>query len=190
MNKVAMVSCVVAASALVGCTSIEITREGGYNDAQLKMNDKSHNPYHIDWDVKHKRVTSEGTSTCWFWFFASTDGCRYAAPGFTLDSGVSAAKDSATFHAVEDAKSDALLGCMYRITKTSKFLGIYKEVKAEVKGYPADVKSIELIKDRPVLIGKDQQIVRLKNWESFCDNAASVGPATQTKKGFWSFLGL
>lgn len=150
-----------AAAALAGCTSVEITREGSYNDAQLKMADCSNNPYSIDWDVKPSRVDGTGASTCWFWFFASTDGRSYAAPGFTFDSGVSAAKDSATFDAVEKANSDALLGCMYRITKTSKWLGIYKETRADVKGFPADVKAITLIKDRPVVLHKDQQIVRL-----------------------------
>ena len=123
MKKLMVVA--AAAAALAGCTSVEITREGSYNDAQLKMNDCSSNPYWIDWDVKPARVDGTGASTCWFWFFASTDGRSYAAPGFTFDSGVAAAKDSATFDAVEKAKSDALLGCMYRITKTSKWLGIY-----------------------------------------------------------------
>ena len=158
---------VVAALAAVatGCTSIEVTREGGYNDAQAKMFDQSNSPYHIDWKVQNERVKAEGASSCWFWFFASSDGCRYAAPGFTLDSGLAAAKDSATFHAVEDSKSDALMGCMYRITKTSKWLGIYTETKAEVTGFPANVAGIEVIKDRPVVVGKDEQIIRLPTWE-------------------------
>jgi len=154
------------AAAVAGCTSVEITREGSYNDAQLKMRDCSDNPYHIDWDIQHSRVEGSGRSTCWFWIFSSTDGRAYAAPGFTFDSGAAAAKDAATYDAVEKAKCDALLGCMYRVTKTSKCLGMYKETKAEVKGFPANVKSIELIKDRPVLIDKDHQIIRLNNWET------------------------
>ena len=163
MKKLMVVA--TAAAALAGCTSVEITREGSYNDVQLKMADCSSNPYQIDWDVKNARVDGTGVSTCWFWFFSSTDGRAYSAPGFTFDSGVSAAKDSATFDAVEKAKSDALLGCMYRITKTSKWLGIYKETRADVKGFPADVKNIKLIKDRPVVIQKDQQIIRLSATE-------------------------
>ena len=163
MNK--LMVAVALTVAFAGCTSVEITREGSYNDAQLKMTDCSNSPYHIDWDIEHARVDGEGISTCWFWFFSSTDGRCYSAPGFTFDAGVSAAKDSATFDAVEKSKCDALLGCMYRVTKTSKWLGIYKETKAEVKGFPANVKSIELVKDRPVLLHKDQQIVRFNNWE-------------------------
>lgn len=165
MNKLT-IGAVIAAVAVAGCTSVEITREGSYNDAQLKMSDWSNSPYHIDWDVAKDRVNGSGSSTCWFWFFASTDGRKYAAPGFTLDSGLSAAKDSATYDAVENAKCDALLGCMYRTTKTSKWLGIYKETKSEVKGFPANVKSIELIADRPVVLEKDQQVIRLKPWET------------------------
>ena len=101
-----------------------------------------------------------------FWFFSSSDGRAYAAPGITFDFGTSAAKDAATYDAVENAQCDALLGCMYRVTKISKWLGIYKETKAEVKGFPANVKSIDLIKDRPVLLDKDQQIIRLNSWEA------------------------
>jgi hypothetical protein len=163
MKKLAIVA--VAAAVFAGCTSVEITREGSYNDAQLKMEDISENPYHIDWDVAPARVEGVGSSTCWCWFFASTDGRSYSAPGFTFDSAVSAAKDAATYDAVEKAQSDALLGCMYRVTKTSKWLGFYKETKAEVKGFPANVKSIELNKDRPVLVDKDLQIIRLPSWE-------------------------
>ena len=161
-----LVAITTLAAVFAGCTSVEITREGSYNDAQLKMRDCSDNPYHIDWDIAHERVYGTGCSSCWFWFFSSSDGRAYAAPGFTFDAGVSAAKDAATYDAVEKAKCDALLGCMYRTTKTSKWLGIYKEIKAEVKGFPANVKSIELINDRPVLLDKEQQVIRLNNWET------------------------
>ena len=118
-----LVAMAALAAVFAGCTSVEITREGSYNDAQLKMRDCSDNPYHIDWDIAHERVYVTGGSSCWFWFFSSSDGLAYAAPGFTFDAGVSAAKDSATYDAVEKAKCDALLGCMYRTTKTSKWLG-------------------------------------------------------------------
>ena len=161
-----LVAITALAAVFAGCTSVEITREGSYNDAQLKMRDCSDNPYHIDWDIAHERVYGTGGSSCLFWFFSLSDGHAYAAPGFTFDAGVSAAKDAATYDAVEKAKCDALLGCMYRTTKTSKWLGIYKEVKAEVKGFPANVKSIELINDRPVLLDKEQQVIRLNNWET------------------------
>jgi hypothetical protein len=163
MKKLAIVT--VATAIFAGCTSVEVTREGSYNDAQLKMEDISENPYHIDWDVAPARVEGTGSSTCWCWFFASTDGRSYAAPGITFDSAVSDAKDAATFDAVEKSNSDALLGCMYQITKTSKWLGFYKETKARVRGFPANVKSIEVIKDRPVMLDKDVQIIRLPNWE-------------------------
>ena len=177
MNKLMVVAGMAAM--IVGCTSVDVTREGTYNDAQLKMADCSNNPYHIDWDVANERVEGSGSSTCWFWFFSSTDGRKYAAPGFTFDSGVAAAKDSATFDAVEKAKCDALLGCMYRTTKISKCLGIYKETRSEVKGFPANVKAIELIKERPVALEKDIQILKLKPWEKLEDGRA------KTSVSFW-----
>jgi len=187
MNRMLIITA-VGALAFAGCTSVEVTREGTYNDAQLKMSDHSNDPYHIDWDVADKRVYGSGTSTCWFWIFASNDGRKYAAPGVTFDSGVAAAKDSATFDAVSKAKCDALLGCMYRTTKTSKWLGIYKETKSDVKGFPANVKSIELLKDRPVIVDNDKQIVRLKNWETLDTKSANVSAGGKKKGGFFSFI--
>ena len=180
MNKIMVVAAFAAVAA--GCTTVQVTREGDYNDAQAKMSDQSNNPYHIDWDVRAERVKGEGKATCWFWFFATTDGYDYASPGFTFDSGVAAAKDSATFRAAEDSKSDAIMGCMYRVTKTSKWLGIYKEISAEVTGFPADVKSISLIKDRPVIIDKNLQIIRLPNWEYL--EAAPSQTANSSALGF------
>lgn len=151
---------------LAGCTSVKVVKDYGYlNDAQQKMSDCSSNPYYIDYDVADKRVSAEGVSTCWFWFFSSDDGFEMTSPGFTFDAGLSAAKDSATFKAVDNAKCDALMGCIYQYTKTSKWLGIYKETKCEVKGFPANVKSIHMIPDRPVIIDKDKQVIRVKPWE-------------------------
>ena len=181
MNKLMIVATLAVAAA--GCTSVSVTREGCYNKVQDDMTDCSYNPYHIDWDIKGDRVTASGTSKCWFWFFASSDGYRYASPSVSFDSGTSAAKDSATYHAVDNAKSDALLGCMYRVTKTSKWLGIYKETKAEVTGFPANVKSIELIKDRPVVVDKDKQIVRIPAWETLSNGKSSGGKLS----GMFSF---
>jgi len=190
MKKLMVVS--TLAAVMAGCTSVEITREGSYNDAQLKMSDCSNSPYHIDWDIRHERVSGTGVSTCWFWFFSSSDGHSYASPGFTFDSGVAAAKDSATFDAVENANCDALLGCMYRTTKTSKFFGIYKETKAEVKGFPADVKSIDLIKDRPVILNKDQQVIRVNSWENLVAPGGACGapasPAAAPAASSWTKL--
>jgi len=80
---------------------------------------------------------------------------------------------------VEKSKCDALLGCMYRTTKTSKWFGIYKETKAEVKGFPANVKSIELVRERPVVLEKDVQIQHLKAWEKLEDGRA------KTSVSFW-----
>jgi len=166
MKQLMIMVTVAAAAVFSGCTSVEVTREGNYNDPQRKMTDTSNNPYYIDWDVAKARVEGTGSSSCWFWFFSSSDGRKYAAPFFTLDGGLSAAMDAATFDAAEKADCDALMGCMYTTTKTKKWFGIYKETKADVKGFPANVKSINMIKDRPVLVDKNVQIIRLPNWES------------------------
>jgi len=165
MNKIMFTAALGAM--LAGCTSVNVVKDYGYlNEAQQGLHDLSHNPYYIDYNVAPQRVTAEGMSSCWCWFFASDDGVAMDSPRFTLDAGVAAAKDSATYKAVENAKCDALMGCIYEYIKTSKWLGFYKETKCSVKGFPASVKSINLIQDRPVVIDKDKQIIRLKPWES------------------------
>ena len=163
MKKVYLISSALLLAAC-GCTSIDIYREGDV-DPQRYLTDTSSNPYHIDFDVGKERVKGKGVSTCWFWFFAGNDGRHMPSPGFSI-GGVKTAKDSATFDAVESSKADTLVGAQYRYTCTSKWLGIYKEVDCEVIGFPAFVKRIEMVYDRPVLIEKDQQVIRLKNWET------------------------
>ena len=147
-----------------GCTSVNVYRDGD-TDAQQYLNDKSENPYHIDYNVGKERVTGKGKSECWCWFFATNDGRHMSIPGITFDAGVASAKESATFEAVENVKADTLVGAMYRWTKTSKWLGFYKSVECEVIGFPAFVKGIEMIEERPVILQKDQAVIRLKTWE-------------------------
>ena len=154
-----------------GCSSVDIYREGEV-DPQLYLTDTSYNPYYINFEVGKERVKGKGTSTCWFWFFAGNDGRHMPSPGFSL-GGIKAAKDSATFDAVESSKADTLVGAQYRYTCTSEWLGIYKEVNCEVVGFPAFVKSIDMVTDRPVLIEKDQQVIRLKNGEKLDQNKKS-----------------
>ena len=148
---------------MVGCTSVDVYREGDV-DGLKYLTDQSANPYRINFEVGKERVKGKGSSSCWFWFFGGNDGRHMDPPGFSL-GGVRSAKESATFDAVEKAKADTLVGAQYRYTARSMWLGIYKDVECEVTGFPAYVKSIDMIEDRPVLLEKDQQVIRLKSWE-------------------------
>ena len=172
MKKLFIASALLAAAC--GCTSVDVYREGDVNALQY-LTDNSSNPYHINYDVGKERVKGKGKSTCWFWFFASDDGRHMTPPGFSI-GGLKTAKESATFDAVESAKADTLVGAAYRYTSISEWFGIYKEIDCEVTGFPAFVKSIEMISDRPVLLEKDQQVIRLKNWEKLEQNK---------KNGLW-----
>lgn len=163
MSKVVMMAA-VACAGICGCISVDTYRDGDV-EPQQGLADHSANPYKINYELGNARVKGTGKSECWFWFFSSSDGRHMQFPGITFDSGVKAAKESATFDAVESSHSDALMGAMYRYTKTSKFLGIYKSVDCEAIGFPAKVSGIEKIADRPVLLRKDDQVIRLKPWE-------------------------
>ena len=165
MSKM-LVPMVFACAAVCGCVSTDTYRDGAV-DPQQGPDDVSLNPYKINYDLGKTRVKGSGRSECWFWFFSSNDGRHMAYPGFCFDSGISSAKESATFDAVEGANADALVGAMYKYTKTSKFLGIFKSVDCEVIGFPAKVIGVEKIEDRPVRIHKDEQVIRIKTWEKF-----------------------
>ena len=163
---IAAAGAMALAAIMTGCTSVSVVREGDVDGLQY-LDDYSANPYHITYDIGKDRVNGKGNSSCWFWFFGSDDGRYMSPPGFSF-GGVRAAKGSATFDAVEKAKADTLVGAQYRYTMTSKWLGIYKEVECEVIGFPAYVKSVEMIEDRPVVLDKEQQVIRVKSWEKLC----------------------
>jgi len=161
-----MVASALSAVALTGCVSIDKYHEGPV-DPQQGLADWSANPYTISYDIEKERKTGLGHSECWFWFFSSSDGRHMSPPGITFDSGLRWAKESATYDVVEKNKADALVGALYKYTKTSKWGGIYKSTDCEVVGFPAHVKKVEMVDvaDRPVVISKDQQVVRIKPWE-------------------------
>lgn len=162
--KKLLIPALVLGLATCGCVSVDTYREDGVDGLQY-LSDKSYNPYYIDYTIGKDRVEGTGKSTCWFWFFGGNDGRHLNPPGFGI-GGIQSAKEAATFDAVESAKADTLVGAQYRYTCTSKWLGIYKEVDCSVRGFPAFVKSANLIEDRPVLLDKDAQVIRLKNWEN------------------------
>lgn len=163
-----------------GCTSVDVYREGAVDALEYPAAD-SYDAWRIKWDVGAERVKGTGRSSCWFWFFSSNDGRHMTPPGFSL-GGIKTAKESATFDAVESAKADTLVGAAYRYTYTSKWLGIYKEVDCVVQGYPAFVKGIEVLgDDRPVLLEKDQQVIRIKKWETL----EKAGKKNVISNGLW-----
>ena len=165
-----------------GCTSVDIYREGVVDGLEYPDAD-SYDAWRINWDVGKERVKGTGSSTCWFWFFTINDGRHMNPPGFSF-GGVRTAKESATFDAVESAKADTLVGAAYRYTFTSRWLGICKEVNCEVLGFPAFVKGIDRLEDdRPVLIEKDQQVIRVKKWETL--EKPGAGKFALPKLGLW-----
>lgn len=163
MNKM-MIPLAMTGLMLCGCLSTDTYRDGDI-DPQRGLQDNSANPYVIDYKIRPQRVKGKGRSDCWCWFFASNDGRHMTAPGFTFDSSVRSAKESATFDAVAAAKADTMVGAIYTYTQNSTWLGFHKWVECEVIGFPADVAGVEKVESRPVLLKKDEQVIRVKPWE-------------------------
>lgn len=174
-----------AALLMAGCTSFHVER-----DTQLAptMTDGSCNPYYIDYSIKNERVKGTGMASCWFWIFASSDGRFAPVPTFDASRSVHAAKASATYDALENAKADALMGTLYRYKVNDYFF--YKEVECEATGFPANMKSVNMIQDKPVVLSKDSQVVRLKPWETLDGNgdAATVTPSAPRRSWFSRFF--
>ena len=163
MNKM-LIPVAMASAMLSGCLSTDTWRDGDV-DAQDYLQDNSANPYRINFDIRSNRVKGTGRSDCWCWFFATNDGRHMTLPGYTFDASVRSAKESATYDAVTGAKAATLVGAIYTYTKNSTWFGFHKWVDCEVIGFPADVKGVEKIESRPVLLHKDEQVIRIKPWE-------------------------
>lgn len=177
-----------AALLMAGCsTSYHVER-----DTQLAptMSDGSCNPYYIDYTIRSERVKGTGTSSCWFWIFASSDGRSAPVPSPDVNWGIHAAKASATYDALENAKADALMGTLYRYKVSDYFF--YKEVECEATGFPANMKSVNMIQDKPVVLPKDVQVIRIKPWETLTsDKGKPVGISAKRRPWFrWLLPGL
>lgn len=155
--------------ALTGCTSYYTER-----GAQPLVNPGalSGPEYHTDWKVSDKKVTAEGSAKVLFWVFTSGEPKYAEVPGFTAgifptDRAIYKAKAAATYEACAANGADALLGVTYSYKITDYFFT--SVVECQVQGFPATISGVKLVEDRPVLIDKTKELIRVKPYESILD---------------------
>lgn len=182
-----MLMAAAAALLMAGCTSFHVER-----DTQLAptMSDYSSNPYYIDYSIKNDRAKGTGTASCWFWWFVSSDGKFAPVPSMDLSRAVRAAKASATYDALENGNADALMGALYRYKVKDYF--VYQKIECEATGFPANMKSVNMIQDKPTILPNDVQIVRLKPWETLNTDYERNSVKAPVKRAWyrWLFFGL
>ncbi|MGN0845829.1 MAG: hypothetical protein ACI4RA_00415 [Kiritimatiellia bacterium] len=134
--------CAVALAA-VACGCITVNKNDGGN-ANIRPNivkDKIHEKY----TVGQTPVSATDNVKCLFGFICWGSTATHVADcsDAGLVGAVAKAKNGAYANACDAGKCDAIVGTRYTVTTDDYF--VYQEVKAEVKGYPANVTSVEVI---------------------------------------------
>lgn len=132
--------------------------------------------YRTEWEVSQKRVTAEGFSRIWFGFIVSGETKYAEVPGWHLATSASSraihrAKAAATYEACDETNADALLGISYRYKLTNYLF--FTTVSCEATGFPATVRRLVIQEDQPILIDKNQELIRLKPWEKVQNYSSS-----------------
>ncbi len=123
--------------------------------------------YASNWEVSKTRVKETGTAKIIFWCFLSGEGTYVDVPAghFAFESpAVSLAKSAATYNLLQKEQADALLGVTYSYQISNCFL--WKTVKCTVEGFPAYLKGVTLVTDKPAVINKDQHIIRVNSYDT------------------------
>ena len=167
----------LALLALTGCTSYHTERA---TQALVNPGPLNGPEYRTEWDISQKKVTAEGTAHVNFWVFTSGENKYADVPGLNLgffptDRAIHKAKAAATYEACVQNKADALLGVTYSYKVTDYFFT--STVECTVQGFPATVTGLKLLEDKPVLIDKGKEVIRIKPHETLLDysGAPKVG---------------
>lgn len=175
--------------ALTGCTSYYTER-----GAQPLVNPGAlaGPEYHTDWQVADKKVSAEGSAKVLFWVFTSGEPKYAEVPGFTagifpIDRAIYKAKAAATYEACAANKADALLGVTYSYKITDYFFT--SVVECQVQGFPATITGVKIQEDRPVLIDKTKELIRVKPYESIQDLSGTPRIGVYDYRGAKSSVG-
>lgn len=146
MKKGLILACgaIVASLGLTGCMSTN-TSEGAY--APEVVIKKEYTPI-----IKHQETMVSGDATIYCLFgFIIWGTNEFADESFTRTSNAgavsllfdpnTAAKQGATYNALDAADADMLLGAKYELDIEDYF--VFKKIKANVSGYPGVVKGFK-----------------------------------------------
>ncbi len=159
---------IIAATLAAGCTTYHTDRGAQAHEAPTALMGPY---YHTDWEVSPTRITATSKAGVLFGWLLLSDGKDAKLPStpadhfFPSSRSIYAAKSDATYNALTNAKADDLLGAIYQYEHTN-YLWIYQTTKCTVQGFPATMKGVKIIEDKPVVINNDQQIIRINAWDN------------------------
>ncbi len=154
--------------ALSGCTSYRIDNE---THAVVTPKYKDGPIYATKWTAGTNRVTATSKAGVWFGFWGCGEGKYAPVPGFMGFSifptkrAMNVSKQGATYNACVNNGADALVGAMYKY-KVKNYFCVYHSVECTVAAYPAMMDGVEFIKDKPVAIRNDYNVIRIKPYEN------------------------
>lgn len=140
-----------AAMAAIACGCVSVKQNDGGNACRRPCIAKD--IVHEKFAVDQKTVSAEDNVNCLFgwicWGSTAThiaDAVCEGGSSFLVDPSVLKAKNGAYANACDAAKCDQVVGAKYKVTTKDYF--VFKQVKAEITGYPAKLTGVEVIENK------------------------------------------
>ena len=166
MKKLTMMLAVVGFIALgSGCVQINSSDAGSMN-----LHPKTEGPvdgYRPIYEIGKERVSAQSNIKCLFWIFTWGSDNAYADNAdatknlfgriFPFLNAKQTAAQAAFYKACKNSNSDAIVAARYEVTFEDYL--IYKKMNVEIKGFPARVAGVEVIKPQPFYVDGAGKIV-------------------------------
>ena len=145
-----------AAVAAIACGCVSVNQNDGGNACRRPCIAKD--IVHEKFTVGQKTVSAEDNINCLFgwicWGSSATHladvvcdgGAQKPLLGIFDNKGIKQAKNGAYANACDAAKCDQVVGAKYKVTTKDYF--VFKQIKAEITGYPATLTGVELIENK------------------------------------------
>lgn len=145
MNKI-IVGIVIAA---VACGCVSVNQNDGGNACRRPCIAKD--IVHEKFTVSDKTVSAEDNLNCLFGLICWGSTATHIADAVCgqntfVPNALDKAKNGAYANACDAAKCDQIVGAKYKITTKDYF--VFKQLKAEITGYPASLTGVELIENK------------------------------------------
>lgn len=132
----------VAAVAALACGCVSSNKNDGGNSSVKVAVIKD--AMHLQYDVAQQRVSATDKLNCLFgfitWGSTATHACDATEFGF---GGKAAVKNGAYANACDAANCDQIVGARYKVTCEDYF--VFQKYNAEITGFPATVKNVEVV---------------------------------------------
>lgn len=145
-----------AAMAAIACGCVSVNQNDGGNACRKPCIAKD--IVHEKFTVDQKPVTASDNINCLFGWICWGSSATHIADvvcdgsgekpilGIFDNKGIKQAKNGAYANACDAAKCDQIVGTKYKVTTKDYF--VFKQISAEVKGYPATLTGVELIENK------------------------------------------